>query len=181
MESPRWRSGLGRAVVDGGKCLSFCPRYPRHMVQFSSVEDILTNTQSDFWALELDLRQEADDGSDCRDARSHASVSMQRRVTGPCIRSDRLTPPTITRFMTAAQPRRDARGEFRASPETRRFSAGSAAGTTDAQIGEDAFGRPVEIEFAVQLPIKMGGDAAEFGFLQIRPLVLSREGEELRI
>jgi hypothetical protein len=47
-------------------------------------------------------------------------------------------------------------------------------------IGEDAFGRAVEIEFAVRLP-KRPGEAADFGFLQIRPLVLSREGEELRM
>src|SRR5208283_2769062 len=31
--------GLGRMVVDGGKCLMFCPRYPRNLLQFSSVED----------------------------------------------------------------------------------------------------------------------------------------------
>jgi len=46
--------GLGREVVDGGKSLVFCPRYPRHLVQFSSVEDILTNSQSEFFALHLD-------------------------------------------------------------------------------------------------------------------------------
>ena len=46
--------GLGRAVVDGGKCLTFCPRYPRNLLQFSSVEDILANSQTEFWALELD-------------------------------------------------------------------------------------------------------------------------------
>ena len=46
--------GLGRAVVDGGKCLTFCPRYPQNLVQFSSVEDILANSQTEFWALELD-------------------------------------------------------------------------------------------------------------------------------
>src|SRR5580693_10580697 len=40
--------GLGRTVVDGGKCLSFCPRYPRNLLQFSSVEDILANTQTEF-------------------------------------------------------------------------------------------------------------------------------------
>src|SRR5437879_9822068 len=45
--------GLGRAVVDGGKCLTFCPRYPQNLLQFSSVDDILANSQSDFWALEL--------------------------------------------------------------------------------------------------------------------------------
>ena len=57
-----------------------------------------------------------------------------------------------------------------------------------ARVGEDALGQPVEIEFAVSLPragAGVGGDgavgAAEFGFLQIRPLVLSHEGEELRM
>ena len=38
----------------------------------------------------------------------------------------------------------------------------------------------MEIEFAVQLP-RRPEETATFGFLQIRPLVLSREGEELRI
>jgi hypothetical protein len=48
------------------------------------------------------------------------------------------------------------------------------------RIGDDAFGRPVEVEFAVRLP-QRPQETAEFGFLQIRPLVLSREGEELRM
>jgi hypothetical protein len=47
-------------------------------------------------------------------------------------------------------------------------------------IGEQAMGRPVEIEFAVKLP-ERSGDMAEFGFLQMRPLVMSHEGEELRM
>jgi hypothetical protein len=49
-----------------------------------------------------------------------------------------------------------------------------------ARVGEDALGQPVEIEFAVRLP-RRSGELAEFGFLQIRPLVLSGEGEELRM
>jgi len=48
------------------------------------------------------------------------------------------------------------------------------------KIGDEAFGRPVEVEFAVRLPQRLK-EPAEFGFLQIRPLVLSREGEELRM
>jgi hypothetical protein len=38
----------------------------------------------------------------------------------------------------------------------------------------------VEIEFAVRLP-RASGQPANFGFLQVRPLVLSGEGENLRI
>ena len=56
--------GMGRAVVGGGKCLTFSPRYPRHLVQFSSVEDILANSQTDFWALELTPRVHHEDPAD---------------------------------------------------------------------------------------------------------------------
>ena len=46
--------------------------------------------------------------------------------------------------------------------------------------GENAFGQPVEIEFAVRLA-RQAGESAQFGFLQIRPLVLSHEAEELHM
>src|SRR5262249_16773226 len=46
--------------------------------------------------------------------------------------------------------------------------------------GEEGLGRPVEIEFAVRLA-RGSGDISEFGFLQMRPLVVAREGEDLRI
>jgi hypothetical protein len=49
-----------------------------------------------------------------------------------------------------------------------------------SKVGEEALGQPVEIEFAVCLP-RQEGEPADFGFLQVRPLVLSREGEELRM
>src|ERR1700752_2797311 len=38
--------GLGRTVVDGGKGINFCSGYPLNLLQFSSVEDILANTQT---------------------------------------------------------------------------------------------------------------------------------------
>ena len=54
MGSPPWPWDSGREVVEGGKSLTFCPRYPQKLIQFSSVEDILANSQTEFWALELD-------------------------------------------------------------------------------------------------------------------------------
>jgi hypothetical protein len=61
------------------------------------------------------------------------------------------------------------------------------------RAGEDALGNPVEVEFAVRLPRSVSGrdtanrvsgsgngsQVAEFGFLQIRPLTLSRDTEDL--
>ena len=45
--------GLGKTVVEGEQSLRFCPKYPRHLVQFSSVENTLKDSQKEFWALEL--------------------------------------------------------------------------------------------------------------------------------
>jgi hypothetical protein len=47
-------------------------------------------------------------------------------------------------------------------------------------LGEWGMGAPVEIEFAANLSVE-GGAPREFGLLQMRPLALSREREELRV
>ena len=48
------------------------------------------------------------------------------------------------------------------------------------KAGEDALGNPVEIEFAVRLP-RSPAESAEFGFLQIRPLTLARDQQDLSL
>jgi hypothetical protein len=49
-----------------------------------------------------------------------------------------------------------------------------------SKLGEAALGQAVEIEFAVRLP-RAQGEKADFGFLQVRPLVLAGTGENLRM
>jgi hypothetical protein len=85
--------GLGRTVVDGGKCLMFCPRYPKNLLQFSSVEDILANTQTEFCALELDAVPPQQGRATCA---KRASASMSPRRMERCTRSPPRIPPTIT-------------------------------------------------------------------------------------
>ena len=46
--------GLGEIVVSGQPCFRFCPRFPRNIVEFSSVRDTLANAQREFLALELE-------------------------------------------------------------------------------------------------------------------------------
>src|SRR5207249_9974059 len=48
--------GLGRTVVEGERCLMFCPRHPQAIMQFSDVDDILENSQRRFWAMEIEPR-----------------------------------------------------------------------------------------------------------------------------
>jgi len=169
--------GMGRAVVDGGKCLTFCPKYPRNLLQFSSVEDILANSQREFWALELDhTGRTADPVADLREVRFGLETSEQDETlhnVGSTYSADNhavydgLSRPG-TRIVSFAPVLKH--GVFPLPGILEQLM----------QIGEDAFGRPVEIEFAVRL--RHGPRAtSDFGFLQVRPLVLSRESEELRM
>jgi len=169
--------GLGREVVGGGKCLTFCPRYPRNIVQFSSAEDILANSQSEFWALELDHKaRDEDPVADLREARFGLDTA-ERDGTLHSLGStysddnhavyDGLGRLGIRVVSFAPILKHDV------------FPLASILEQL-MRIGEDALGRPVEIEFAVRLT-HLADQAADFGFLQIRPLVLSREGEEFRM
>jgi CheY-like chemotaxis protein len=170
--------GLGRAVVDGGKCLSFCPRYPRNILQFSSVEDILANSQSEFWALELNHLERAED--DAAAGLREVCFSLDAAEQDGTLYSVASTYSADNHAVYDGMSRPGARlvsfapvlkhDVFPLAPLLEQLT----------KIGEDAFGRPVEIEFAVQLA-QRPDDLAEFGVLQIRPLVLSREGEELRL
>ncbi len=171
--------GLGRAVVDGGKCLTFCPRYPRNLVQFSSVEDILANSQTEFWALELDGASEG------RPGHWHEKRFGLREAE-----SDGTLEPLASTYSRDNHAVYD--GVSRPGARVVTFAPMLKHGTFPlaeildvlVRAGEDALGNPVEIEFAVRLP-QQGAQAttqvAEFGFLQIRPLTLSRNTEDLAL
>jgi hypothetical protein len=167
--------GLGRTVVDGGKCLSFCPRYPRNLLQFSSVEDILANTQTEFCALEVDGVPNSGDPGHLREARFgldiaeadgtlHAVASTYSADNHAVY--DGLSRPG-SRIVTFAPMLKH--GIFPLATILELL----------VRAGEDALGNPVEIEFAVRMP--RAEESAEFGFLQIRPLTLARDHQDLTI
>jgi len=166
--------GLGRTVVDGGKCLMFCPRYPRNLLQFSEVEDILANTQTEFCALELDGISHGGPGH-LREAHFGLDVAE----------ADGTLPPFASTYSADNHAVYD--GMSRPGPRVVTFAPMLKHGIFPlAEIlevlvrsGEDALGNPVEIEFAVRL--SQGSEPAEFGFLQIRPLTLARDHQDLTI
>lgn len=167
--------GLGRTVVDGGKCLMFCPRYPRNLLQFSSVDDILANTQTEFCALELDGMPHGGGPGHLREARFGLDIAEKDgtlHAVGSTYSADNqavydgLSRPGA-RVVTFAPMLK--LGLFPLAPILELL----------VRAGEDALGNPVEIEFAVRLP--RGEEPADFGFLQIRPLTLARDHQELAI
>src|SRR5271165_4379750 len=169
--------GLGRAVVGGGKCLTFSPRHPQNLVQSSSVEDMLNNSQSEFYALALTHAVPAPNPANGLREVSYGLDAAER---------DGTLQPVASTYSVENHAVYD--GLSRQGPRVVTFAPILKHGMFPLpqilerlmRIGEEALGRPVEIEFAVRLP-QSPDEPADFGFLQLRPLVMSREGEDIRI
>jgi len=169
--------GLGREVVDGGKALSFCPKYPRQIIQFTSVEDVLSNAQAEFWALDLNPeipRQDGDSGlHEVKFGLDAAEKDGTLYLTGSTYSAD-------NHAVYDGLSRRGIRlVSFAGVLKHGMFPLPQILDTIQ-KMGEDALARPVEIEFAVRIS-REANRPSEFGFLQMRPMVLSREQEDLRV
>ena len=165
--------GFGRAVVEGERCVRFCPRAPRQARHFSSVEDVLDTSQTAFWALDL---SGGDDAGGSRETMFELGAAE----------SD----GTLAAVGSTYSPENDAiyDGVSRAGVRVVTFAqilkhdAFPLAPLLSAllKIGSDGGNAPVEIEFAANLSVPRGAPA-EFAFLQMRQLAPSRELEELEV
>src|SRR5580692_3116019 len=160
--------GLGRTVVDGGKCMSFCPRYPRNLLQFSSVEDILANTQTEFCALALDGIHHGGGPGHLREARFGLDVAEADGTLHAVASTYSADNQAVYDGLSRPGPRVVT---FAPMLKHEMFPLASILELL-VRAGEDALGNPVEIEFAVRLP-RTDNEPSEFGFLQIRPLTLA--------
>ncbi|MBI2614991.1 MAG: histidine kinase, partial [Gemmatimonadetes bacterium] len=165
--------GLGRTVVDGERCLNFSPGHPRQLLNFSSVEDILANSQREFWALELDRAGEPlDPEQTMRETRFPLAIAETDGTLGAVGSTysaedhavhDGLSRSGV-RLVTFAPILKH--GVFPLAETLSQL----------LQLGSQGVNREAEIEFAVRLG-GGHGEPAEFGFLQVRPLVLMRQSE----
>ena len=161
--------GMGRTVVEGGKSLLFCPRDPRHLVHFSTVEDILAHSQREFWALELNAGGEE---------------SMRETSFGlEAAESDGTLYALGSTYSPDSHAIHD--GLSRPGPRLVTFAPVLKHGLFPLaevlshllDIGRRGMNRPAEIEFAVRLS-RRPSEPHDFGFLQMRPLVSSAGFEE---
>jgi CheY-like chemotaxis protein len=167
--------GLGRTVVDGDACLRFCPKYPKNLVAFSSVDDVLRNSQREFYALDLDHAPDLKGGEGTE---LHHYALQIAEDDG-----------TLAGVASTYSPDNDRVYDGISRPGVRLISFAPIlkhdvfplAEILDdlLRIGSEGTGSPVEIEFAVNLA--EADEPAEFGFLQMRPLAMSSEVEELEI
>lgn len=166
--------GLGRTVVRGERSQSFSPRYPRNLINASSVEDIIRTSQRDFWALELPAGEDGGPGM------------WERRFDLAAAERDGTLAPLASTFSPENYAVYDGMGR----PGVRlvtfapilKFDLFPLADIVKVllDMAETGMGVPVEIEFAVNLSVPRGAPR-EFAFLQMRPMGASRDLEELEI
>ncbi len=167
--------GLGKMVVDGGATVRFCPRYPAHLQQLSTIEDTLGNNQHEFFAL--DLSAPAEKGVQTHDTLTKTfalSVAEEDGTLGYVgstysRENDAVYDGISRRGMRLVTFAPILKNKLLPLPEVLELLL---------DLGSRGMGTPVEIEFAVNMGT-YPGRPTEFGVLQMRPLVISREFEEL--
>ncbi len=170
--------GLGKTVVDGGNVVRFCPKYPKHMMQFFSTKETLRNAQQDFYALRFD-------GMSMPTAHWTPDQFVNKFNLDVAEKDE-----TLFFVGSTYSPENDAvyDGISRIGKRVVTFApilkhrAFPLADILDIilEIGTWGMGVPIEIEFAVNLKVSED-KPKEFALLQMRPLVISHEIEELDV
>lgn len=166
--------GLGQTVVEGGETVRFCPKYPKHLLQFFSTKETIRNAQQDFYALDLKTKITSSD--------QDPDLFVKNFQL-----SDAEKDQTLYYVGSTYSPENDAvyDGISRAGKRVVTFApilkhkVFPLAKILDLllDLGTWGMGTFVEIEFAVNMNVK----PKEFSFLQMRPLVISREVETLKL
>jgi CheY-like chemotaxis protein len=169
--------GLGNIVVEGGQTLKFSPNYPKHPIQFSSVAEMLENSQRHFYSVEL-----PDPDSDYDHKKEFKLLDMDVVEAEP--------DGTLNALASTYSVENDQvyDGMSRKGPRLVTFAPILKHGSFPLDeilpmilsFGKHGMSTDVEIEFAADLSAT-DSRLPEFCVLQLRPMVISHEGDELNI
>ncbi|MFZ2053030.1 MAG: PEP/pyruvate-binding domain-containing protein [Candidatus Aminicenantales bacterium] len=161
--------GLGKAIVDDGIAWSYSPAYPRANPPYNTLADLLTQTQSEFWAINLGWPAEF---NPIKETEYMMKFSLEEAEKDG-----------VLQFLASTYRAQDDKivyGIAEKGPRVIDFAPIlkfdlmplNALLKELLKICEDTLGRMVEIEFALTLDERRG-IPARFGFLQVRPMVVS--------
>ncbi|HKI78023.1 MAG TPA: PEP/pyruvate-binding domain-containing protein [Ignavibacteriaceae bacterium] len=169
--------GLGKTVVDGGNTVRFCPKYPTDLIQFYSTKESLDSSQKDFYALNLDGNSNF----------GFVTYDMLTEKFGLNIAEKE---GTLNLLGATYSPENDTISDGISRPGVRLVNFGPILKhklfplpeiiDLLLDMGTWGMGTPIEIEFAVNMSVPKD-KPIQFGLLQMRPLVINREHEEISI
>ena len=161
--------GLGKYIVDGGQTLRVCPYHPNQVLQTSEVDKALRETQTQFYALDMQHVGEdfkVDDGFNIQKLRIKDAVE------------DQSLNFIASTFDSYDQVIND--GVYEEGRKLITFASVLQHGVVplpeilqmSMKYGSGAMRRPVEIEFACNIHADR---TCDFYLLQIRPIVDAKE------
>ncbi|MBF0531243.1 MAG: hypothetical protein HQK55_18645 [Deltaproteobacteria bacterium] len=169
--------GFGKTVVEGGRALRFSPKHPQIIPQFSSVDNILKNSQFTYYALKMNgssIQHDSNDGSglDRRDLADSADDPAVQAVASTYL-------PDEHRLKDNANMPGQRMITFAPIFKYKTFPLAELL-TDILEISQKGMGCPVEIEFSVNLCPKPDRKPS-FAILQVRPMTARAELMEVEI
>ena len=167
--------GLGKAIVDDGIAWSYSPAYPRANPPYNTPADLLSQTQSEFWAIDMGWPSEF-------------NPIKETEYLKKCGLED-AEKDGVLQFLAStyrAQDDKIVTGIAEKGPRIIDFSPILKFDLLPLntllkellKLCEDTLERMVEVEFALTLD-ELRGTPARFGFLQVRPMVVSTARVEI--
>ncbi|MFH2035418.1 MAG: PEP/pyruvate-binding domain-containing protein [Candidatus Zixiibacteriota bacterium] len=162
--------GLGKSIVDGGLVWSYSPAYPTVAPPTGSVRELLKKSQTKFWAVNMGKPPE-------HDPLNEAEYMVYNDIS--LAEYDRTLDLVASTYQ--AENDRLVTGTGSKGPRLINFAPILKAELLPLnmlikqllKLSEEAVGAEVEIEFAIS--INKADNTAFFGFLQIRPMVVSKD------
>lgn len=161
--------GLGKLVVEGGLTLRFSPKYPKNVLQLSTPELALRDTQREMYVLNLrpeQFKTSIDDG-----------INIERlEINSPVVKAFRTTKGIFSTWDMANGAISDS--HFAEGRKIVTFSHILKYDTFPLsdiickilELAEHEMRCPVEVEFAVDTDTPYGEDKV-FNLLQVRPII----------
>lgn len=169
--------GLGKTIVEGGNSIRFCPRYPQNILQQTVVDDILKYNQDKYFALSMNESWRETNDMEESLVKEHFVDEAEKDNTLVHVGS------TYSFFNHSIYDgtSRDGKKLFTLAPILK-YKTFPLPEILDIVLKMSSWGmgNPVEIEFAVNLSVPKNKQK-EFAVVQMRPLDVSTELEELDI
>lgn len=169
--------GLGKTIVEGGSTVRFCPKFPQYQLNYSTIDDLLKYSQQKFFALELDGSNESKLIMNDVFVKQYDLYKAEKDGTLASVGSkyskenDRIYDGSARKGVSLFTLAPILKYKIFPLPEIIEMLL---------DMGSWGMGAPVEIEFAVNLSATEN-KPKEFGLLQMRPLVVHNELEELEV
>ncbi len=167
--------GLGKTIVNGENCWSYCPEFPRTPQPFNDIKDMLNNTQKKYWTVNMGEISNYNpiEETEYLKRNSIFDIEDKKPLNYICSTYDYINDSLSTGYIKKGAPLLDFSPILKAEslPLNKVINKILC-------ICEEETKSKIEIEFAVSLN-HQNDNLSRFSLLQLRPIAVSNETVEL--